>query len=157
MQTLGIVTSSPFIESNEALTTGCLPQTLNQASISLLLKNDKDPLACSSYRPISLLNVDFKLLSKLLTLRLKTVLPSIISSDQKGFIRNGHSFSNLRQLFNVIYNASSDTQEVLISLDAEKAFDRMEWKYLFLFREIWFWEKFNFLDSAALFISAGFD
>lgn len=44
---------------NESLAAGHLPQTLNQAVISLL-KKDKDPLACSSYRPISLLNADFK-------------------------------------------------------------------------------------------------
>lgn len=77
---------------NEALNAGCLPQTVNQASISLLLKKDTDPLACSSYRPISLLNVDFILLSKLLPRRLESVLPSIISSDQTGVIKNRHFF-----------------------------------------------------------------
>lgn len=44
---------------NEAFELGHLPQTLNQASISLLLKKGKDPLACTSYRPISLLKADF--------------------------------------------------------------------------------------------------
>lgn len=112
---------------NESLAAGHLPQTLNQAVISLLLKKDKDPLASSSYCPISLLNADFKLLSKLLAICLESVLPSIISLNQTGFIRNRHSFSNLRQLFNVIYNTStSDTQEAVILLDAEKAFDRVE-------------------------------
>ena len=125
---------------NESFEFGRLPQTLNQASISLLLKEGKDPLACASYRPISLLNVDFKLLSKLLALRLDSILPSVISSDQTGFIRNRHSFSNLRRLFNTIYNVStSKTQEALISLDAEKAFDRVEWNYLFFTLE-----KFGF-------------
>ena len=117
---------------NEALESGQLPQTLTQASISLLLKKDKDPLDCSSYRPISLLNVDFKILSKLLALRLEWVLPTIISPSQTGFISGRHSFSNLRQLFNVIYNSSpSTTQEALISMDAQKAFDMVEWNYLF--------------------------
>ena len=79
---------------NESFESGRLPKTLNQASS--LLKKGKDPLACTSYRPISLLNVDFKLLSKLLALRLESFLPAIISLDQTGFIRNRHSFSNLR-------------------------------------------------------------
>lgn len=55
-----------FIESLNAKQ---LPPTLRQATISLLLKPNKDPLDCSSYRPISLLNVDFKILSKTLAIR----------------------------------------------------------------------------------------
>jgi len=46
---------------NESVTSLNLPPTLNQASISLILKKNLDPLSCSSYRPISLLNIDFKL------------------------------------------------------------------------------------------------
>ncbi len=81
---------------NKSFQSAVLPPTLNQASISLILKKNKDPLACSSYRPISLLNVDFKLLSKTLALCLETMLPSIISPDQTGFIKNRHSFFNLQ-------------------------------------------------------------
>lgn len=77
---------------NESFITGKLPPTLNQASISLILKKGKDPLCCSSYRPISLLNVDFKLLSKLLAVRLELELPNIISTDQTGFIKKGIHF-----------------------------------------------------------------
>ena len=91
----------------ESYNSGLLPHTLNQTCISLLLKKGKDPLSCGSYRPISLLNVDFKLLSKLLARHLEVVLPSIISLDQTGFIRNRHSFFNLRKVFNVVYNSDS--------------------------------------------------
>lgn len=117
---------------NEAFVNGALSQTLTQATICLILKTNKDPLDCASYRPISLQNVDYKILAKLLATRLETVLPSIISPDQAGFIKNRHSFFNLWRLFNIIYNPSVvNTSEANISLDAEKAFDRVEWKYLF--------------------------
>lgn len=130
-----------FTESFEL---GILPQTLNQACIPLLLKKGKEPLLCGSYRPISSLNVDFKLLFKLLAKRLETVLPSIISLDQTGFICNRHSFFNLRGVFNVIYNPSPATvPEALVALDVEKAFDRVEWEYLFFtLGKFGFGEKF---------------
>ena len=56
---------------NESLEVGRLPGTLLEATITLILKPDKDPLECGSYRPISLLNVDLKILSKVLALRLQ--------------------------------------------------------------------------------------
>lgn len=52
-----------------SLEVGSLPPSLLQASIPLILKKDKDPLQCGSYRPISLLNVDYKILAKLLAMR----------------------------------------------------------------------------------------
>lgn len=63
-----------------------------QATISLILKKDKDPLSCSNYRPISLLCADVKILAKMLARQLECVLPTIIATDQTGFIKNRHSF-----------------------------------------------------------------
>lgn len=111
---------------------GILPPTLMRASISLIHKKDKDPQNCASYRPISLLSVDVKILAKVLARRLENVMPTVISEDQTGFIKGRHSFSNVRRLLDIIHTPSSPTEpEAVISLDAEKAFNRVEWTYLF--------------------------
>lgn len=125
---------SPLLKNvfDDSFRSQCLPPTLRQASISLLLKKGKDPLNCSSYRPISLLNVDVKILAKVLALRLESVLPSLVSCDQTGFIKNRQLFFNIRRVFNILYTPSSaQVPEVLLSLDAAAAFDRVSWEYLF--------------------------
>lgn len=66
---------------NEALERGSLLPTLTQATIALLLKKDKDPTSCGSYRPLSLLNADVKVLAKVIASRLENVLPHIISEE----------------------------------------------------------------------------
>ncbi len=112
---------------NDSLGTGALLQTLTEASITLIPKLRRDRTQCGSYRPISLLNCDIKILAKALARRLESVTEDVISPDQTGFMTGRHSFSNIRSLLNVIYSpASGEVPEVVISLDEEKAFDRVE-------------------------------
>ena len=74
-----------------------LPQTMNLAHISVLLKGGKDPLQCSSYRPISLLDHDYKIITKLLARRLESILPTLINPDQSGFIKGRYAADNIRR------------------------------------------------------------
>lgn len=91
---------------SESFKQGKLPASLYEACITLIVKKGKDPTECSSYRPISLLNVDAKILAKVLARRLEGVLPLIISEDQTGFVKNRHSYFNIRRLFNILYSSS---------------------------------------------------
>lgn len=103
-----------------------LPASTITATISLLLKPNKDPTIPSSYRPISLLNVDNKIIAKTLAHRLEEVTPAIIHPDQTGFIKGRTSSSNTRRLFNIMYYSSTIKENTVIAtLDAEN------WRFLF--------------------------
>ncbi len=69
------------------------------ALITLLLKDGKDPMECSSYRPISLICGDIKLYAKALTLRLDKVMDKLIHFDQTGFIRGRLAADNVCRYF----------------------------------------------------------
>nr|XP_033818220.1 uncharacterized protein LOC117368600 [Geotrypetes seraphini] len=73
--------------ANGISTGGRLPATMGEAGVVILPKPGRDPLLCGSYRPISLLNLDAKILAKVLAQRLGRVLPSLIHQDQAGFIQ----------------------------------------------------------------------
>lgn len=73
------------------------PESLYEASIIVLLKPAKNPLECGSYRPIFRLNIDYKILTKILANRLNKVIASIIHRDQTGFIPGRSTSDNIRR------------------------------------------------------------
>lgn len=80
---------------NEPLENGLLPPILTQASIFLLLDKDKDPTSCDSYKPLSFLNADVKVLAKIIALRLERVLSSIFLRNRMALLRDAIYFSTL--------------------------------------------------------------
>lgn len=100
---------------NDSLDRGALPQTLTEASITLLLKPGKQESDCSSDCPISLLNSDYKILAKVLAIQLESVMSDIIPPDQTGFMKNRHSFSNVRHLLDILFSPASRRRQRWLS------------------------------------------
>ena len=93
---------------------------------SLIFLKD-DPLLLENYRPISLLNVDLKLLSYALYQRLKKILPKRINEEQTGYLQNRFIGFNHKQIQDIIdfYN-SYKIDVAIIFVDFIKAFDTLE-------------------------------
>ena len=80
-----------FVDSvSEAKAKAILSTSQRQVIIKLIEKKDKDKRFIQNCRPISLLNVDLKIISKALSEKLKKVLPDLISSQQTAYVKNRH-------------------------------------------------------------------
>ena len=95
--------------------------------INLIPKPKKDSRRLKFLRPISLLNVDLKIMEKVLANRLKGVLDCIICSQQKGFMENRRISSNIRKMLDIIQHASDEEiDSLIVSVDFKKCFDLIE-------------------------------
>ena len=83
----------------EAYERGILPPSLRQAIVVTLLKPGKSPEPYQSHRPLSITNVDSKILTKVLANRLLKLMPLLVRPDQAGFIPGRSTADNLRTLF----------------------------------------------------------
>uniref|UniRef100_A0A8C5Q7Q5 Reverse transcriptase domain-containing protein n=1 Tax=Leptobrachium leishanense TaxID=445787 RepID=A0A8C5Q7Q5_9ANUR len=109
-----------------------IPQSALLATITLIPKPDKDHTLVPNYRPISLINTDVKLFAKLLATRLNPLLPTLIHPDQSGFVTSREARDNTIRTINLIHRAQVQGRPtIFLSVDAEKAFDRVDWHYLF--------------------------
>ncbi|XP_078524864.1 vomeronasal type-2 receptor 26-like [Lissotriton helveticus] len=115
----------------DALEVGHLPASMRIALITSLLKPGKPATNCDSYRPLSLLNCDVKILAKLIAARISLLLPDLVLPDQAGFVPGRATSHNLRTFFSVYDSVSEDLPMAAIFLDATKAFDSLEWDYVF--------------------------
>ena len=107
-----------------------LSHSQKQCVFSLLYKKG-DPENLENWRPISLLNVDYKILARVLAERLQKILPKIISLDQQGYIKNRFIGYNIRQIQDIIdYTDALDIEGAVLFLDFKKAFDTVEWDFM---------------------------
>ena len=116
---------------NHSFKHGLLTRSQRRGIITLVFKKG-DRSKLQNWRPITLLNTDYKILTKALAIRLTNVLPNIIHSDQTACIPGRTINDNLSLIRDVIdYANETDTPLALISIDQMKAFDRTSHSFLF--------------------------
>ena len=122
-----------FINSlNYSYESGRLSISQRRGIIKLIPKKDSALNLVKNWRPLTLLNCDYKIATKAISNRIKTELPKLISNDQTGFIKDRFIGENIRAIDSIIkYSAAKDIPGLLLFLDFEKAFDTLEWSFLF--------------------------
>ena len=115
---------------------GTLPSSFYKATITLIPIPDKDITKKGNYRQISLINIDAKILNKIIANRTKHI-KRIIYHDQVGFISRMQVFFNIIKSIIVIHYIikMKNKSHIIISIDAEKAFDRIQ--HTFMIKSLW--------------------
>ena len=125
------VSSTLISALNYAYETGKLSITQRRGIIKLIPKKDAEPFFIKNWRPLTLLNSDYKIAAKSIANRLKPLLPDLINYDQTGFIRGRFIGENIRLIDSVIcYTKENNIPGLLLFLDFEKAFDTIEWPFI---------------------------
>ena len=116
---------------NEGYNEGKLSISQRQGLITYIPKGDKPKQFLKFWRPITLLNVIYKIASACIAERIKTTLTELISEDQTGFINGRYIGENTRLIYDILHITDElDIPGLLLIVDFEKAFDSISWKFI---------------------------
>lgn len=105
---------------------------VNHTLLTLIPKCD-NPSHIRQFRPIALCNVIYKIVTKVVAQRLKIIMPKVISEAQSSFVPGRHTTDNaiiLQEMVHSMRLLKGKTGYMIIKLDLEKAYDRVEWSFL---------------------------
>ena len=133
-----------------------------QAVITLIEKEGKNAMDVKNYRPITLLNVDYKILSKVLARRIKEVLGEIVHHDQVGYIKDRNIGEAVRLIDDMFFSSLNQDNGYLVAADFEKAFDSVDHDFLFKVLELFgfgisicSWVKTLYTDISSCVMNGG--
>ena len=110
---------------------GQLNITQKQGIIKVVPKKRKNRLYLENWRPISLLNIDYKIATKTIARRISKFLPKLINEDQTGYIKGRYIGQNIRLIEDILQVTSlEDIPGLAIFIDFKKAFDSIDWHFL---------------------------
>ena len=99
--------------------------------INIIPKQGKDLRYLQNWRPVSLLNSDYKILTKILSNKLHKVLPKLIQPDQVGYVKGRYMGQTISAINDIMtYTNKKNIPGYLLLVDSEKAFDSIEWPFM---------------------------
>ena len=127
----GDISSFLISALNYGFDSGHLSVTQRRGVIKLIPKKDAELYFIKNWRPITLLNTDYKIAAKAIANQIKLVLPTLINNDQTGFLNDRFIGENIRLIDCIIqYTTEKNIPGLLLFIDFEKAFDSLEWSFI---------------------------
>ena len=117
---------------NYSFIVGELSASQKQAVITSVEKKGIDKRLVKNWNPVSVMNVDTKIASKVIALRMKKVSPSIVNYDQAAYVKNRYIGKSINVIDDILYHAEQENLDgILFAEDMEKAFDSLEHNFIF--------------------------
>ena len=117
---------------NYAFQRGQMNITQKQGIIKVIPKKKKDKSYLENWRPLTLLNVDYKIATKTMAHRIATVLPKLINEDQTDYVKGRYIGQNIRLIQDIMkVTESENIPGTALFIDFKKAFDTLDWNFVF--------------------------